>query len=83
VACAAALVLSADKAWFPVKDIAPARRCNPDNFATALLRKYPDDVLGVVDALSVFRSPLTREEVLTRVTAAGTPWFATVARGRG
>jgi hypothetical protein len=82
VAGGATVVLSADKIGFPARDIAPARRRNPDVFLTGLLRRYPEDVLGVVDAMgNSLRSPLTRAEVLTRLAAAGVPMFAAAASG--
>ena len=80
VAGGATVVLSADKTGYPVKDIAPARRRNPDAFLTDLLRRHPQDVLTVVDAMGQsLRSPLTRDEVLARLAAAGAPGFASAA----
>ena len=80
VAGGATIVLSADKTGYPVRDIAPARRRNPDAFLTDLLRRHPQDVLSVVDEMGQsLRSPLTRDEVLARLGAAGAPGFASAA----
>jgi predicted nucleic acid-binding protein len=84
VAGGATVVLSADKTGYPVRDIAPARRRNPDAFLTALLRRHPQDVLSVVDALGEsLRSPLARAAVLARLAAAGAPGFASAASELG
>jgi predicted nucleic acid-binding protein len=77
VAGGATVVLSADKTGYPVTDIAPARRRNPDAFLADLLRRHPEDVLGVIDAMgSALRNPLDRGEVLDRLAAAGVGEFA-------
>jgi len=73
-------MLSADKVGYPAADISPARRRNPDTFLTDLLRRYPRDVVGVIDAMGgALRVPLTRAEVLRRLAAASIPGFATLA----
>jgi hypothetical protein len=73
-------MLSADKAGYPPADISPARRRNPDAFLTDLLRRYPQDVVGVLDAMGgALRIPLTRVQVLDRLAAAGIPGFAALA----
>jgi hypothetical protein len=83
VAGKATVMLSADKAGYPPADISPARRRNPDAFLTDLLRRYPRDVVGVVDAMGgALRVPLTRAEVLDRLAAAGIPGFAALALER-
>ena len=83
VAGKATVMLSADKAGYPAADISPARRRNPDAFLTDLLRRYPRDVVGVVDAMGgALRVPLTRAEVLDRLAAAGIPGFAALALER-
>ena len=80
VAGNATVVLSADKAGYPVADITPARRRNPDAFLCGLLRRYPQDVLGVIDAMrTALREPLTRAQVLDRLAAGGVPAFAALA----
>lgn len=77
VAGRATVVLSADKKGYPPADIAPARRRDPDAFLTELLRRYPHDVVGTVDAMgAALREPLTRVQVLDRLAAAGVPKFA-------
>lgn len=84
VAGGATVVLSPDRTGYPASDIAPARRRNPDGFFTDLLRRYPEDVLGVVDAMgAALLEPLTRAEVLDRLSAAGTPVFAARAAELG
>ena len=80
VAGKATVMLSADKAGYPTADISPARRRNPDAFLTDLLRRYPRDVVGVIDAMGgALRVPLTQAEVLRRLAAAGIPGFAALA----
>ena len=80
VAGKATVMLSADKAGYPAADISPARRRNPDAFLTDLLRRYPRDVVGVIDAMGgALRVPLTQAEVLRRLAAAGIPGFAALA----
>lgn len=82
VAGGATVVLSADKKGYPPADIAPARRRDPDAFLTELLRRYPQEVVGTVDAMgAALREPLTRGQVLHRLAAAGVPKF--VARVAG
>jgi hypothetical protein len=82
VAGAATVVLSPDRRGYPSADIAPARRRNPDAFLTGLLRRYPQDVIGVVDAMgAALREPMTRGQVLARLAAAGAPRFAAEAAG--
>ncbi len=77
VAGGATVVLSADKTGYPLADIAPARRRNPDAFLVELLRRYPQDMVGVVDAMgAALRERRTREQVLDRLAAAGVPKFA-------
>jgi predicted nucleic acid-binding protein len=77
VAGGATVVLSADKKGYPLADIRPARRRDPDAFLTELFRRYPDDVAGTVDAMgAALREPLTRAQVLARLAAAGVPKFA-------
>lgn len=76
VAGGATVVLSADKKGYPRADIAPARRRDPDAFLTELLRRYPQEVAGTVDAMgAALREPLTRGQVLDRLAAAGVPKF--------
>lgn len=76
VAGRATVVLSADKKGYPPADIAPARRRDPDAFLTELLRRYPHDVVGTVDAMgAALREPLTRVRVLDRLAVAGVPKF--------
>jgi hypothetical protein len=71
------VVLAADKKGYPLADIEPARRRDPDAFLTELFRRYPHDVAGTVDAMGAARrGPLTRAQVLARLTAAGVPRFA-------
>jgi predicted nucleic acid-binding protein len=83
VAGKATVMLSADRAGYPAADISPARRRNPDAFLTDLLRRYPRDVVGVVDAMGgALRVPLTRAEVLDRLAAGGIPGFAALALER-
>ena len=80
VAGRATIVLSADRRGFPPDDIAPARRRHPDAYLTGLLRRYPADVLGIVDAMGAsLRVPLARPQVLRRLAAAGIPAFAALA----
>ena len=80
VAGKATVMLSADKAGYPATDISPARRRDPDSFLTDLLRRYPQDVLGVIDAMGgALRVPLTRAEILDRLSRAGIPGFAALA----
>lgn len=77
VAGAATVLLSADRKGFPPSDIAPARRREPDTFLVELLRRYPADVVGTVDAMgAALRVPLTRGQVIARLAAAGVPRFA-------
>lgn len=77
VAGGATVVLSPDRTGYPASDIAPARRRNPDPFLTSLLRRYPHDVLGVIDAMGgALRDPLPRAQILRRLAAAGAPVFA-------
>lgn len=77
VAGGATVVLSADKKGFPQSDIAPARRRDPDTFLVELLRRYPQDVVATIDAMGAdMRKPLTLDEVLDRLAAAGIPRFA-------
>jgi len=78
------VVLSADKTGYPPIDIAPARRRNPDTFVLELLRRYPRDLIGVVDAMGAsMREPLTHGQVLDRLATAGVPRFAARARETG
>lgn len=66
VAGRATVVLSADKKGYPPADIAPARRRDPDAFLTELLRRYPHDVVGTVDAMDAAlrnRSPECRSSI--------------------
>jgi hypothetical protein len=80
VAGKATVMLSADKAGYPAADISPARRRNPDAFLTDLLRRYPHDVVGVIDAMAgALRVPLTRAQILDRLAAGGIPGFAALA----
>lgn len=82
VAGRATVVLSADKTGYPGLDIAPARRRDPDAFLVELLRRYPQDVIGIVDSMgAALREPLTRHQVLGRLSAAGIPRFATRVAG--
>lgn len=84
VAGAATMLLSPDKTGFPPADISPARRRHPDVFLTELLRRYPREVTGTVDAMgAALRDPLTRKQVLGRLAAAGVPNFATHAATLG
>lgn len=84
VAGGATVVLSPDKTGFPPSDIAPARRRNPDAFLTDLLRRYPQDVLSVVDAMgNALQESRTRGKTLDRLAAAGAPSFAARAAGSG
>lgn len=77
VAGRATVMLSADKRGFPPADIAPARRRDPDAFLTALLRRYPREVVGAVDAMgAALRRPMTRTQVVERLRAAGLTRFA-------
>jgi len=80
VAGHATVLLSADKTGYPLVDLKPARRRNPDSFLTDLLRRYPRDVIGVIDDMGkALRVPLTRTEVLNRLTVGGIPQFAALA----
>ena len=80
VAGKATVMLSADKAGYPAADISPARRRNLDAFLTDLLRRYPHDVVGVIDAMAgALRVPLTRAQILDRLAAGGIPGFAALA----
>ena len=80
VAGKATVMLSADKAGYPATDISPARRRNLDAFLTDLLRRYPHDVVGVIDAMAgALRVPLTRAQILDRLAAGGIPGFAALA----
>lgn len=82
VAGAATVMLSADRKGYPPSDILPARRRHPDAFLAELLRRYPGDVVGVIDAMgAALREPLSRKQVLDRLAAAGLPRLA--ARGAG
>jgi len=82
VAGRATVVLSADKTGYPRLDIAPARRRDPDAFLVELLRRYPQDVIGIVDAMgAALREPLSRTQCLGRLSTAGIPRFATRAAG--
>ena len=82
VAGRATVVLSGDKTGYPRPDIVLARRRDPDAFLVELLRRYPQDVIGVVSAMgAALREPLTRTQVLDRFSAAGIPRFATRAAG--
>jgi hypothetical protein len=84
VAARATVVLSADKVGFPARDILPARRRNPDDFLTNLLRRYPGDVLGVIDAMgAALREPIVRARTLERLGAGGVPLFAQLASELG
>ncbi|MHB8463527.1 MAG: PIN domain-containing protein [Acidimicrobiales bacterium] len=77
VAGAATVVLSADKTGYPRADIAPARRRDPDAFLRELIRRYPREVIGVIDSMgAALREPLTRDQVLNRLAAAGVPRLA-------
>lgn len=71
------MVLSADKRGYPPADIAPARRRDPNAFLTELLRRYPQEVAGTVDAMgAALREPLTRRQVPDRLAVSGVPKFA-------
>lgn len=84
VAGAATVLLSPDDKGFPPADISPARRRHPEVFLTELLRRYPLEVTGTVDAMgAAMRDPLTREQVIGRLAAAGVPNFATRAAALG
>jgi len=77
VAGSATVILSADKKGFPSRDIAPARRRDPDGFLVELIERFPGEVVGVVEAMGAAqREPLSRAQVLARLTAAGVPRFA-------
>jgi PIN domain len=76
----ATVLLSADKRGYPPHDVSPARRRDPDAYLTQLLKRYPDDVLRVVDEMgSSLRTPLPRSDVLRRLDKAGLPRFAATA----
>jgi hypothetical protein len=83
VAGEATIVLTADKTGYPSDDIAPARRRDPDAYLTELLRRYPTDVLGVVDDMgSSLRQPRSRRQVLEQLRKAGLTRFAVRATKR-
>ena len=78
----ATVVLSADRRAYPKRDIAPARRSDPDSLLTGLLRRYSTEVLSAVDAMGAdLRTPLTRAQVLDRLARAGLSRFAAQATG--
>jgi hypothetical protein len=84
IAGGADVILSADKRGYPPHDTAPARRRDPDAYLTELLRRYPDDVIKVVDEMgSSLRTPLSRREVLQRLEKAGLTRFAAAATAVG
>lgn len=77
IAGGATVVLSPDRTGYPALDIAPAHLRNPDTFLAGLLRRYPNDVLGVIDDMGgALRDPLDRAQILRRLAAAGAPVFA-------
>ena len=84
VAGSATVVLSADKTGYPPADIAPARRRDPDAFLTELVGRHPQEVVDVIEAMgAALREPLTRGQILDRLTSAGVPRFAARVAGLG
>jgi predicted nucleic acid-binding protein len=80
IAGQANVILSADKRGYPPDDTAPARRRDPDAYLTELLKRFPDDVLRVVEEMgSSLRAPLSRRDVLQRLDKAGLTRFASAA----
>jgi hypothetical protein len=74
------VILSADKRGYPPRDTAPARRRDPDVCLTELLKRFPDDVLRVVDEMgSSLRTRLSRRDVLQRLDKAGLTRFTATA----
>jgi predicted nucleic acid-binding protein len=80
IAGRANVILSADNRGYPPLDTAPARRRDPDAYLTELLKRFPDDVLRVVEEMgSSLRTPLSRRDVLQRLDKAGLTRFAAAA----
>jgi hypothetical protein len=65
---------------YPARDIAPARRRDPDAFLTGLLRRHTREVLATIDAMgAALREPLTRNDILDRLARAGLKRIAALA----